>query len=600
MSFNTFGTQVRRRIIFFILISFIGSVVISLFQMQILENQSFEKKSNENSVKKEIIDAPRGIFYDRYFKVAISNKPTFTFRITPATYNKSRTSMIESVINSGSGFVDQVLKENKHQSIYSPLRVKKDVDFNFVSWYEENSENLPGVSYAVELQRDYSFGINASHMLGYVKEISMEQLDRNREKYSQGDFVGYTGLEKQYENYLCGEKGYRLYLIDSKQKPIGRYNEGKDDKIPQKGNDIVLTIDKQIQKIAEDAFMGKRGALVAIEPSTGEILAFVSSPSFNLADFDAVTSSKVLQEYIEDESKPLYNRATMSINSPGSTFKVMNLIAALETGIVTPETTIRCTGGIQYGDRFFGCMHTHGTISAVEAIEKSCNSYFYNIILKMDLDTWADYARQFGFGSKPGIDIPEQASGLVPDSDYYNRVVGKGKWAKGWTISLGIGQGELGVSVAQLAKYAALVANNGKTKVPHLVKGYIRSEDREFSAFDFDDVKVNVSEKTFDIVKLGMYKVVNGNGSATNIRNAKIAIAGKTGTSQNPHGDNHAVFVGFAPFEKPEIAIAVLVENVGFGSTHAAPIARDVIVAYLNNKRVNAEKQFIANAGKGN
>lgn len=216
------------------------------------------------------------------------------------------------------------------------------------------------------------------------------------------------------------------------------------------------------------------------------------------------------------------------------------------------------------------------------------------------MDTWADYARRFGFGSKPGIDIAEQAPGLVPDSDYYNRVIGKGKWAKGWTISLGIGQGELGVTVTQLAKYAAIIANDGKTKTPHLVKGYINSDNREFSPFEFDDIEVGVSQKTFDLVKQGMFKVVNGDGSAKNIRNSKIAIAGKTGTSQNPHGDEHALFIGFAPFDNPEIAVAVLVENVGYGSTHAAPIARDVILGYLNNKRANLEKQFIADADKGN
>ncbi len=585
MSLNTYGTPIRKKIIFFIFISFSLMISINLFQMQILENPSYEKKSNENSIKKITVYAPRGILLDRYHQVVVSNKPSFTMMITPASYKFSLDPMLEAVLSVNNGYVKDILHKNRYMSKYAPLKIKKDVDFNFIAWYEENSENLPGVNYTVELQRDYSFGVNGSHMFGYTKEISAEMLDKNKEEYSAGDLIGYNGIEKRYEELLKGEKGYSLYLVNSSQEPIGKYKNGAEDRSAKKGKDLVLTIDRNVQMLAEQSFAGRRGALVAIEPATGEVLAFVSSPSYNLADFAAVTSQDVWQKLNADEEKPLFNRASMSVNSPGSTYKVLNALAALEEGVLTPTTTFHCSGGVQLGNRFFKCLGVHGNISVVEAIEKSCNSFFYQVILKMDLDKWADYSRRFGFGSKTNLDIGEEAPGLVPDSEYYNRVIGKNKWGKGWTINLGIGQGELGVTVAQLAKYAALVANNGKSKEPHFVRGYVDPETGEIIPLPTKNIDVHVSQSTFDLVKEGMFRVVNGNGSARSIKNNDVKIAGKTGTAQNPHGNEHALFVGFAPFDNPEIAVAVLVENVGFGSTHAAPIARDVIIEYLKNKK---------------
>lgn len=593
MSLNTYGSPIRKKIVFSIMMAFFFLVTISLFQMQILENMSYEKKSDENSIKKVIAEAPRGIFLDRFYSVVVSNKPSFTLRITPANYKINTESMLETVLSMQPGYIKNILYDKRHLSRYSPVRIQKDVHFDFIAWYEENSEKFPGVDYTVDLQRDYSFGVNGAHMFGYIKEISAELLEESKDKYMPGDFIGYNGIEKQYESLLHGEKGYSLFLVDSRQQPIGRYKDGLEDKQAVKGNDLVLAIDKDLQILAESAFKDKRGALVAIEPSTGEILAFVSAPTYDLSDFDAVTTYDVWQKLNEDKDKPLFNRASMSVNSPGSTFKIMNALIALEEGIITPQTTVNCAGGIQYGDRFFKCMHNHGRVNVIEAIEKSCNTFFYEAILKMDLDKWADYCRQFGFGKKINLDIGESVPGLVPDSKYYDRVYGKNKWTSGWTINLGIGQGELGVTVAQLAQYTALVANDGKSKTPHLVKGYIDSESREYVPLKFDDITTTISKKSFDIVKEGMFKVVNGEGSARNIRTREVKIAGKTGTAQNPHGDEHALFIAFAPYENPQIAVAVLVENVGFGSTHAAPIARDVILKYLHDKKKNSDKNHL-------
>jgi penicillin-binding protein 2 len=256
-------------------------------------------------------------------------------------------------------------------------------------------------------------------------------------------------------------------------------------------------------------------------------------------------------------------------------------IIGLEEKLITPYTTVKCTGAFKYGNRPFRCTHVHGTVNLEESIEKSCNIFYYQLILKIGLDRWAKYIRQFGFGSKTGIDIGEESRGIVPDSDYYNRVYGKNKWTEGNLLSLAIGQGELSVTPVQLAQYVSLLANNGKTKKPHFVKGIVKDGTPEYSQFIAEDVSVDISQRSFDIVKKGMYKVVNGDGSAKHIQLPGIEIAGKTGTAQNPHGEDHALFVAFAPYESPKIAVAVIVENIGFGSTHAAPIAGDVIEAFL-------------------
>ncbi|MBL1212819.1 MAG: penicillin-binding protein 2 [Ignavibacteriae bacterium] len=582
------GKDVRRRILLVIIIGFFSLVSFQLIQMQILEHAAFDEKSNENSIKKVVIDAPRGIFFDRNQKPIVSNKPSFSLQITPNEYDTEKTEILETALQLDSGYISKILYEKRYYSKYQPRKILKSVDFKSIAWLEENSEQLPGVSYKVDLQRDYAFGLLGSHMFGYIREISAEKFEKDREDYSLGDIIGYAGIEKSYERYLRGKKGYNYVIVDSRQKPIGKYLKGVEDIDPQKGYDLILTIDADAQKVAEEALKGKRGAVVAVEPSTGEILAFVSAPEYSLANFAAVTSGEYWKKLSSDPEKPLFNRASMSIKPPGSTIKMLAAIIGLEEKLISTYTTVKCTGGFRYGNRTFRCTHVHGTVDLEESIEKSCNIFYYQLILKIGLNRWAKYIRQFGFGTKTGIDIGEESKGIVPDSAYYNRVYGKNKWTEGNLLSLSIGQGELSATPVQLAQYVSLIANNGKTKKPHFVKGIVKNGVAEYSQFIAEDVKADISQRSFDIVKKGMYKVVNGEGSARHIRLPGIDIAGKTGTSQNPHGEDHALFVAFAPYENPKIAVAVIVENIGFGSTHAAPIAGDVIKAYL----VKDENEF--------
>jgi penicillin-binding protein 2 len=597
---ENFASISRRTFIYAFVIILFGVLSFRLFQMQILNQEAYEEKSANNSIK-AIEQIPfRGVFYDRNLKVMVDNLPAYTLRITPADYDQKLNPLMDKILGADSGFVASILKKNRIYSKYIPIRIKRGIEFGIVSWIEENQEHLAGVDYIVEMQRGYPYGIKGSHSFGYTKEISPNQLSKENDYYVPGDYVGHNGIEKQYEKDLRGIKGFNYVLVNSKRKEIGRYKDGAEDKNSIKGKDLVLSYDADVQKVAEEQMIGRRGAVVAIEPKTGEILALVSAPDYDLNQFSYVTSREFLQELYNNPDKPSFNRATMSLKPPGSTFKMLAAIAALDMGIITPSTTINCGGGFTFG-RFFKCHGNHGTINVVHAIEKSCNSFFYHLIYKIGLDKWKEYALKFGFNAKTGIDIGEEAAGFIPGEDYYVKMYGE-KWPRSIMASLGIGQGEVSVTPVQLAQYVALIANNGSTFQPHIVKGYLDDKTKQIVPYKFPEIKTGIKQEIFDIVKEGMFLVVNGAGTATHIKIPDINIAGKTGTAQNPHGKDHALFVCYAPAEDPKIAIAVVIENVGFGGTYAAPVAKAMIEAYLKkdtlkNKEIKTDNnQTIAGA----
>lgn len=587
---ENFGSLVRRRILFFVIVGFVAISIIQLFSMQILNGPVYNERSNENSVKPIYQTAPRGIIYDRNGNVLVGNKPSFSLRITPSEYKDSLNPYLEAILGYPQGYIAKLLKASETYSKFIPRKIAKDVSFNVIAWYEENSAKLPGVDYVMETQRDYSFGVMGSHMFGYTKEIPASILQKRKDEYMMGDEIGFSGIEKTYEDILRGKKGINYVLVDARQKTIGSFKEGKENIPTVKGYDLILGIDRDAQKVAEESFKEKRGAVVAIEPSTGEILAFVSAPEFDLRDFATVTSSKKFSELMEDKDKPMLNRATMGYYSPGSSFKMVSAIAGLEEGIIDTTTRISCPGGFQYGDHFFKCLHVHGSTDIYSSIEKSCNTFYYSTVVKLGLDRWSKYAKLFGFGRKTGIDIPEEYPGIVPSTEYYNKVYGKNGWTKGFVVSLGIGQGELSVTPLQLAQYAALLANYGKSAKPHFLKAFVNTKTQERINVKPNYYDTGISKHSFDIVRKAMWLVVNGAGTAGNIRDPQLNIAGKTGTAQNPHGKDHAIFIGFAPYDNPKIAIAVIVENAGFGSTAAAPIARDVIKAYLQKDKKQTQQ----------
>ncbi len=590
MNDNTFGSYLRRDIVYYTIILVFGLYSFRLFQMQIMDTPIYEEKSEENSIKSVMLDAPRGVIYDRNFSYLVSNKPSYSIEVTPSFYDGSADGILESKLSLDSGQVSSILERYKGYPSHFPRKIFKKAEFSSIVWLEENKVDLPGIGYTMDLARDYSFGVLGSHMFGYIREIDAQQLQKMRETYDMGDYIGYSGIEKTYEYLLRGTKGVDYYIVDSKQRLKGRYKEGIKDIAPQKGKDLVLTIDSDVQKKAEELFSDRVGAVIAIEPETGEVIAFVSSPYFDLAALSASNSSKTWSKLTQDENKPLFNRVTMSRNPPGSTFKMITAIAGLEEGVIDTHEKFNCPGGYQYGDRFFKCTHVHGKVNLVSAIEKSCNTLFYQLILRVGLDKWANYARMFGFGSKTGIDLTEESAGIIPDSKYFDRAYGKGKWTSGYLLSLAIGQGDIIATPIQLAKYTAMLANFGKSKQPHILRGFI-DENNNYIPVEYPEVKADVSRRTMEIVREGMFDVVNSvDGTATNIASKNLKIAGKTGTAQNPHGEDHALFVAFAPFDNPQIAVSVIVENVGYGSTHAAPIARELIRTYLTKISGNTNR----------
>ncbi len=588
MKSESFASVQRRTIIFIVLLGSFSLLSFRLFQMQIVENTEYKEQAANNSIK-AVEEVPlRGVFYDRNMNVVVNNVPAYTMRITPADYDKKLTPLLETVLGVEPGYINKILAGHRMFSKFVPVRIKRGIDFKVVSWLEENSEHLPGVDYIVEMQRGYPAGIRGSHMFGYTKEITPKLLEKYKNYYEPGDYIGYSGIERAYEKFLRGKKGYMYMLVNSRRKVIGRFKNGADDLPSVKGNDLLLTIDEDVQRVAEEQLKGRKGAAIAINPKTGGILAMASAPDYDLNQFAYVTSRDYLQKLYNDPEKPFFDRATMSANPPGSTFKVMEAIAALNLGIIDTNYTVFCRGGQTFYGRYFKDDAAHGTMNVIHAIEKSCNVFFYNLIYKLGMKNWDDYASRFGFGKLTHIDIGDEVPGFIPTPGYYVKRYGP-DWPKSIMASLGIGQGEVSVTPIQLAQYVALIADDGVTYTPHLVKGYFDNKTKKLIPFTYKKIDVGISKKIFNIVKEGMFLVVNGAGTAYNIKSKEIQIAGKTGTAQNPHGKNHALFIGFAPYRDPEIAVAIIIENVGFGATYAAPVAKKMIEAYLLKDKLKPE-----------
>ncbi len=587
--------QIRTSIISVLTIAIFISLGFRLYQIQIIETERYQKTSEKNAIKEKIIEPYRGIFYDRNWKVLVDNEPGFTLRITPYYFDTSLIPVIETYFKLKPGYIKYLLRVNKSFSPFIPIRVQRGLTFEQISWLEENREFLPGVDYTIDMQRSYPAGIRGSHLFGYCKEISRKELEQKKEYYIMGDFVGHNGLEKYYEEYLRGTKGKQFVYVDAKGREVGPVNEGKNDIKPISGYNAQLTIDGELQKLAEELLEGKSGAIVAIDPSNGEILTLVSKPDFDLSHFASLTPASIWRELNSDKRVPLFNRATMSIYPPGSCFKPVNGVAALNDGLIDEKYTYGCSGGFSFGNHFYKCMGTHGAINVVHAIEKSCNTFFFSLILKNGFERWTKYGKMFGFGQKTGIDIYEENSGILPSVEYYNKIYGVNRWTKGYIVSLGVGQGELGVTPLQMAVYTATIANGGTFYRPHAVRKLFNPDaNPKEIIIPIEGRKLPIKEEVMELIRKGMFLVVNGAGTATHVRIPGIHVAGKTGTAQNPHGKDHAWFIGFAPFENPKIAIAVIVENAGFGGAIAAPMAKQLIEFYLKDQ-VKNEKVLASN-----
>lgn len=558
-----------------------------LFQLQIIEHDRYGPLSRENSLRQEMVTPARGLIYDRNGKLLVDNEPIYTITITPASYRSKNTPLLADMLNVPVQEVKKRVEEARAYSWYRSSRLFTEVDFKTFSVIQENIWQLPGIGHQVESKRSYPVdSLKAPHLLGYLREVSKEEYLKT-DSYRLGDKAGKTGLEMTYESQLRGELGTKYIRINAMGQNLGSYRNGAIDEAPQAGSDLITTIDTDLQLLAEDLLQGKRGAVVALNPQNGAVLTLASSPQYDIRKLSGRIDSSYWQAVNADTTDPLFNRAISSRQPPGSTFKPLMALMGLELGIINKNTEIH-NPGYYYRGRRYNDLADPGTYDVGKALQESSNTFFFwlmdRIVNTYSIDKWHELASSFGLGQQNGIDLPNESSGILPDSTYLNRVLGKGNWGIGDQLSLGVGQGFLGVSPLQMALVAAQIGNGGYRIQPHLVQS-IRQSNGKRLLTNPEKKKIEwVSDKSLRIVKNGMRRVVTKGSGRYYADLDSIKVAGKTGTAQNPHGQDHGWFISFAPMDNPKIAVAVLVENGGYGSISAAPIASLLIEQYLTGK----------------
>lgn len=568
----------RRNVYYFFILTVILVIFARFFSIQIVSGELYEQKSLENSVKIETKFPVRGNIYDRNGLLIADNRPAFSLYLVRSRTNANTISRLSSLLNMDSGEIQKKLRQG---GPFQPVKIARYVDQVTLTTLQENILDLPGLEWKVEPKRHYVYDKAFAHVLGTLGEIDENELDKNSE-YELGDIVGKKGIEKRLDHELRGRKGYEFIKVDAVGRVVEKVNQSKS-ALPYPGKDLYLTIDAGLQVYADSLFMGRRGALVAIDVRTGEILTLLSNPSYDLNIFTGSVDSKIWNDLISDSLHPLYDRSSQSTYPPGSTFKIVAAIAALNEGIITPAWRVHCPGYYKIGRRTVRCWKAdgHGTLDLLGAIKNSCNVYFYKLGLEIGLDVWSKYSNLFGFGSKTGVELSNEKSGLVPSEAYYKRVYGERNVTAGLIANLAIGQGELLVTPIQMAQFAMILANEGTYYRPHLIHKLRDKVTKTETTSQIAPARIEkVKPEVFEIIRRGMEDVVS-EGTGGRARIIGIKFAGKTGTAQNPHGDSHSWFICFAPYDNPEIAMAIVVENGGAGSAVAAPIAGNYLRRYF-------------------
>ena len=588
-----FASSFRQKI-FIVLVVFTASIfILRLGYLQIIMGGTYQNKSRVQNIKQSWVEPLRGNIFDRNGKPMVSSEPSFTIALTTNDFHKARLNLLASIIQMDTSEILQIIEKQKYHSPFQPIKILRDIDFDIVSRIEEYSDMLPGVEVIVESKRLYNFVGNMSHILGYTREVTSEQL-KDKKYLNMGDLIGQSGIEQSYDHLLRGQKGIKYIAIkrdgDRTIDSNNRLTEGLSEVPVNNGFDLFLTIDKSLQERAEAILKNRRGSAVAIDPQNGEVLCLVSKPDYDPRKFAGRVPADIYSALRDDPGKPLYNRAIQSIYPPGSTWKMLVGLAALQEGLINENSTIYCGGSLAFGNRSYACHGAHGQVNIHRAIQASCNVFFYNLGLKLGIEKLSAYAKQFGFGERTHIDIPHEGKGIMPTIEWLIKKYQKREWIpKGLNVNYGIGQGEISVTPLQMAVYCATLANGGTVFQPHLVRTVYNNILGKNEYVDYAQKKIKIEPRYFKAIQNGMFAVVNIPGGTAGV--AKIPgvnVAGKTGTAQNPHGRDHSWFICYAPAENPKIAIAVIVENAGFGSTVAAPIARDLVAHYLGVKLYTA------------
>ncbi len=583
-----------------------GIVLLARLYMVQVVDEEYKELAESNVVRKMSVYPARGLVFDRNNRLIVKNEPVYDLMVVPRQVKSLDTTKFCQLLDIDLEFFNKEMKKARYYSWYKASTFMTQIPLAVFTRFQEYLYQFPGFYPEIRTVRNYSES-SAPHVLGYVGEINPRQLKESQEdstayNYQLGDYIGQSGLEKTYEPKLRGERGYKFVTVDAYNREKGSYKSGTKDKPAQEGVDINITLDLDLQIYAEELMQNKIGGLVAIEPSTGEILALVSSPYYNPQLLSGRERGNNFKALNIDTTKPLLNRAIQGQYPPGSTFKSFVALVGLQEKMLTPYTYFYCGGYYRLGSRILRCSHGHESASTIrKAIEQSCNPYFWQSFRKfidapqfetpaIGLAKFNEYLYEFGIGKDlhKNIDIPGAKKSNVPTVDFYDRLYGSGRWRSSTIISLGIGQGELGLTPLELANMAAVIANRGYYYYPHIIKQ--DTSGRKPAKF-LEKNRSSIEAKHFETVVVGMHDVVE-TGTAKVAQIEGIEVCGKTGTSQNPHGDDHSVFFAFAPKDDPKIAIAVVVENGGYGSRYAAPISSLVIEKYLKGEELSPNRKW--------
>ena len=580
-------------IIGYVIIAGFLILLIRLWQLQILHGTEYRKISESNRLRVIGIPAPRGIIYDRNGIPLVRNIPYFCASLIPGEFDAENVRGVANLLGMSAEEVEEKISK-KGESPFSPVRLKEGLSFKEVNYIEARRSDFPGLMVEIEVSRGYIFGKTGAHLIGYLGKMTPAQSkDPQFRDVPPDAFIGQWGVEKLYDKTLRGIAGQRVIEVDA----LGREIRLLQEKPPVKGTDLTLSVDIALQEAADKAFEDRTGALVALQPDTGEILGYVSSPSFDPNKFVKGITRDEWESLSSDKNLPMLNRAIQSQYPPGSTFKIIMAIAGLEEGVINASTTVDCKGGISFGRWHFGCWRKggHGIISLHRALVESCDVYFYEVGRRLGIDKIYEYASRFGLGKTTGIPLGAERKGLIPNTKWKMKAK-KAQWYLGETFVNSIGQGYVSATPVQMASMMSAVANGGSVYRPSLLKG----------SKPVLLMSAGVKPETLETVKSALSGVVNEpSGTGWVAKSGVTTIAGKTGTAQvvglrkgsaslSEKFRDHAWFVAFAPVEKPQVAMSVLVEHGGHGGSAAAPIAKKAIEAYLltvEKKKELAQKE---------
>ncbi|MEY2969843.1 MAG: hypothetical protein RLZZ599_216 [Bacteroidota bacterium] len=560
--------------------------LIRLFQIQIL-NDDYAARAERNATTAEKLYAPRGYIYDRNGVLMVGNSPAYDLLVAPYQIKDLDTAALGDLLQLSKEDIKERILEAKNYSYFRSSMFLKMLSKEEYAKIKAELSSFSGFHVQKRILRNYTMH-GAGNVVGFIGEVNTEFIQENP-SYSMGDLTGKSGIDKSYEEILKGENGRKYFVVDHRNRKLGSWQEGKFDEMPTPGMDVVSSIDLELQLYGEALMSGKRGAIVAIEPGSGEILALISAPVYDPNDLvGRIRSQNYTTLYYDSINKPLFDRGLLAEYPPGSPFKLIGALVGLQEGVITPNSNFSCHHGYHSGSLHIACHCKGGPMDLRRAISESCNNYFCTIYQKTidksgnsheGMDRWSAHVKSFGLGQFLGNDMPTGRRGNIPDAAYYDKFLGYTGWKGTTSISNGIGQGELVATPIQLANMVSAIANRGYYYTPHIVKS-IQGEklDSNFTTRKY----TTIDPQHFEVVIEGMYDVFE-TGTARLAKLPHITQCGKTGTAQNPHGQDHSIFVCFAPKDDPKIAIAVIIENGYWGSRWAAPIASLMTEKYLTD-----------------